>query len=174
MAVCEILRLGHPALRVVCTPIRSFGSTQLQSLVANLQDTLAEFKTRHGFGRGIAAPQIGVTQRVIFLNVDAPGPLINPVIVRRSRRIMTLWDDCFSFPELMVKLRRNLAIEVRFYDEERRRHTLKAEGSLAELLQHEIDHLNGILTIDRAIDSRHIVFRSEHEKWSKADDGVVL
>ena len=80
---------------------------------------------------------------------------------------MTLWDDCFSFPDLLVKVRRNLSIEVRYQDMQGEKHTLKAGQGLSELLQHEIDHLDGILAIDRAIDSKHIVLRSEYEKWEK-------
>jgi peptide deformylase len=78
--------------------------------------------------------------------------------------MMTLWDDCFSFPDLLVKVRRHLSIHVEYRNPEGGRHTIRAEGSLSELLQHEIDHLNGVLAIDRAIDSRHIVLRSEFEK----------
>ena len=61
MAVREILQLGNPALRVKCAPVRSFGTEQLNALVADLSDTLYDFKARNDFGRGIAAPQIGVT-----------------------------------------------------------------------------------------------------------------
>jgi peptide deformylase len=174
MALQEILQLGNPTLRVKCSPVRSFGTDELCSLVSDLRDTLSDFKARFGFGRGIAAPQIGVTQQVIFTNVDRPLPMINPGIVKRSRKLMTLWDDCFSFPGLLVKVRRNLEIEVRYQDEEGRRHTLKAQGGLAELLQHEIDHIGGILAVDRAIDSKHIVFRSEYEKWAHEKKGVRM
>jgi peptide deformylase len=161
-------------LRVACSPVGSFGTDALCSLVSDLRDTLGEFKARSGFGRGIAAPQIGVTQQVIFIHVDRPLPMINPRIVKRSRELMTLWDDCFSFPALLVKVRRNLEIEVRYQDEEGRRHTLKARGGLSELLQHEIDHIGGILAVDRAIDSKHIVFRSEYEKWAHERKGMRM
>lgn len=86
---------------------------------------------------------------------------------------MMLWDDCFSFPDILVKVRRNLTTEVRYQDERGRRRMLHAEGTLSELLQHEIDHLDGVLAIDRAIDSRHIVLRQEHERW-KAQSGVTM
>jgi peptide deformylase len=170
----EILLLGNPTLRVNCSPVTAFGTDGLYGLVSDLCNTLGDFKARHGFGRGIAAPQIGVTQRVIFTNIDRPLTMINPKIVKRSRRLMTLWDDCFSFPELLVKVRRHLVIEVRYHDEEGSRHTLKAQGGLAELLQHEIDHLNGILALDRAIDAKHIVFRSEYEKWAHEKKGMRM
>lgn len=174
MAVREILQLGNPVLRVRCTPVRNFRNGKLQEVIRDLAATLGDFKKRKGFGRGISAPQVGVAERVIFVNIDHPLALVNPVIKKRSRQMMTLWDDCFSFPDLLAKVRRNLAIEVRYQDQGGRSHTLRAEGALSELLQHEIDHIDGILAVDRAIDSRHIVYRSEYEKWLKHAEGVVL
>lgn len=174
MSVQTIRVLGDPILRNRCMQVRSFGTPSLHALITDLQSTLEDFRLRHGFGRGIAAPQIGSAQRVIVINVDAPKALINPVITNRSRKQMTLWDDCFSFPDLLVKVRRSLSLEVRYQDENGTRHHLKAEGPLSELLQHEIDHVNGILAIDRAIDAKHIVYRSEYEKWKGTDAGVIL
>jgi peptide deformylase len=174
MAVREILLLGNPTLRVNCVPVSSFRSHEILPLVTDLHDTLYDFKLRNGFGRGIASPQIGVTQRVIFINVDEPLVLINPVIVKRSRGLMTLWDDCFSFPDLLVKVRRNISIEVRYKDENGKAQRLSVKGGLSELLQHEIDHINGVLAVDRAVDSKHIVFRSEYERWVRKDEKVML
>jgi peptide deformylase len=165
MPVREILQLGNPALRVKCTPVKAFGTERLKALVGDLRETLYDFRDRNGFGRGIAAPQIGVTDRVIFVHVDQPLALINPVITTHGRKLMTMWDDCFSFPNLLVKVKRHLSIEVQYQDVGGRKHTLRVEDGLSELLQHEIDHVNGVLAIDRAIDSKHIVFRSEYEKW---------
>ncbi len=170
MPVREILQLGNPGLRQVCVPVTSFATDELHALIEDLTDTLSAFRSAHGFGRGIAAPQIGSLTRVIVVNIDHPNAVINPRIVKRSRTMMTLWDDCFSFPNLLAKVRRNLTVEVRYQDEQGRRHTLRAEAGLAELMQHEIDHLDGILAIDRAIDARHIVFREEYEKWLKPTD----
>ena len=174
MAVREILQLGNPALRVRCAPVKDCRNAKVREVVNDLTDTLHDFRARYGFGRGIAAPQVGVQERVIFVQIDGPITLINPVIRKRSRRMMTLWDDCFSFPNLLAKVRRNLSIEVRYQDTEGKSHTLDAEGALSELLQHEIDHVDGILAVDRAIDTRHIVYRSEYEKWLKHGEGVVL
>lgn len=167
MPVHEILQLGNPTLRAKCKPVKMFGTERLNALTADLRDTLYDFRTRNGFGRGIAAPQIGVSERVIFIHVDEPLTLINPLITRHSRRMMTLWDDCFSFPDLLVKVKRSLLIEVRYQDVLGKRRTLKAGEGLSELLQHEIDHLNGVLAVDRALDTKHIVLRSEYEKWVK-------
>lgn len=164
MGIRTILRLGDPLLRVQAAPVRTFRTPELQVLVADLSETLADFRSRSGFGRGIAAPQIGSALRVIFIQAPAPCPMVNPRILRRSRTRMTLWDDCFSFPDLMVKVVRHVRVDVGYQDVTGRPHTLRADGALAELLQHEVDHLDGILAIDRAVDSRHIVYRTEWEK----------
>ncbi|HXX62719.1 MAG TPA: peptide deformylase [Bacteroidota bacterium] len=165
MSIRPILLLGNPVLRAKCSRVKSFRTPDLEALVNDLRDTLADFRARHGFGRGISAPQLGDPRRVLLVNVDTPRAIVNPVIVRRSRTMMTLWDDCFSFPDISVKLKRHLSVHVRFQDPEGKSHALEASGPLAELLQHEIDHLDGILAIDRAIDSRHIVYTTEIEKW---------
>jgi peptide deformylase len=174
MAIRPILQLGNPVLREHCAPVRSFDHNRLEGIVQDLRDTLDDARRCHGFGRGIAAPQIGVRERVIFVDVGKPVSMVNPAILRRSRKKMTLWDDCFSFPDLMVKVKRNLTVQVRYQDLQGRRHTLEAGGALAELLQHEIDHLDGILAIDRAIDSRHIAYRKELERKEKAREEVLL
>jgi|ERR1041385_1083363 peptide deformylase len=164
MAVREILLLGNPVLRAKCATVKNFSDPSLNTTIDDLRDTLADFRARHGFGRGIAAPQIGITERIIFINIDEPIVLINPRISKQSRKIMTLWDDCFSFPDIMVKVKRNVNITVEFHDASGKKRNLEASNSLSELLQHEIDHVNGILAIDRAIDSKHIVLRSEWKK----------
>jgi peptide deformylase len=164
MAIKEILLLGNPVLHEQCSKVRDFNSDETRATVADLSDTLRNFRDKKGFGRGIAAPQIGSTRRIIFIDFEIQGPLINPVITSRSRKKFRLWDDCFSFPDILVEVERHYSIAVAYQDEKGKRKTVKAEGALSELLQHEIDHVNGILAIDRAVDSRHIVLRSEHEK----------
>jgi len=173
MAVRSILQLGNPGLRETSGRVRSFGDESVRSSIEDLRDTLADARQKLGFGRAIAAPQIGAAIRVLYLYIDAPLVLINPKIVKRSRKMMMLWDDCFSFPDILVKVRRNLAVDLLYQDERGRRRTLRAEGPLSELLQHEIDHLDGVLAIDRAIDSRHIVFRQEYERW-RAECGMAM
>ncbi|HEV8537752.1 MAG TPA: peptide deformylase [Bacteroidota bacterium] len=168
MAIREILLLGNPVLRAKCEKVKSFSDAGLEDTARDLRDTLANFRRMHGFGRGIAAPQIGVSRKVIFISIDRPFELVNPEIVKRSKQMMTLWDDCFSFPDLLVKVKRHTRISVRYRDINGSRLRLDAEDGLSELLQHEIDHVNGILAVDRAIDSRHIVLRSEWEKLTRA------
>ncbi len=167
MAVREILLLGNPILREQCSPVGEGTTYEVKSIIVDLRDTLNDFHARRKFGRGIAAPQIGSTRQIIYIDFEYHGALINPKIVKRSHRKFKLWDDCFSFPDILVNVIRNYWIEVSFTNDEGKKTTLKAEGALSELLQHEIDHINGILAIDRAIDSKHIILRSEYEKLSQ-------
>lgn len=164
MPAREILLLGNPILRQKCARVPRGPDPDIGVLITDLRDTLMAFRSKHGFGRGIAAPQIGSTRQVIYIDFEFQGPLINPRITERSKRTFMLWDDCFSFPDILVKVVRNHRITVSYQDEAGKRNTLRAEGGLSELLQHEIDHINGILAIDRAIDSKHIILRNEFEK----------
>lgn len=169
MAIQPIRLLGDPVLRQRCRPIAQSAPESRRRLARDLRDTLEDFRLRHGFGRGIAAPQIGTPLRAIYIEPQICGPLFNPHIRRRSRRTFLLWDDCFSFPDLLVRVRRHQAVEVVYEDLAGRRHVVQASGALAELLQHEIDHLDGILAIDRAIDTRHIILRSELDRFTAAE-----
>lgn len=173
MAVRAILLLGNPVLRRPCSRVGNAESGEIRSLIADLRETLEDFRRRNGFGRGIAAPQIGSGLQVIYLDTEFTGPLINPKIIRRSRATFLLWDDCFSFPDLLVRVKRHHSVVVAYRDETGRPRKLRAEGALSELLQHEIDHLNGILAIDRAIDSKHIFLRSEFERMKQRNLAVL-
>ncbi|HYE73344.1 MAG TPA: peptide deformylase, partial [Blastocatellia bacterium] len=106
-------------------------------------------------------PQIGAHKRIIFINTGNPFALINPQIIQASREEMELWDDCFSFPDLMVRVRRHVEITVQYQDEHGVEQQMTVQNDLSELLQHEIDHLDGILATDRAIDARSFALRSE-------------
>jgi peptide deformylase len=170
MAVKRICLLGNPLLREECQEVQRFNDRAIARTVKDLRDTLAYVRAANCFGRGIAAPQIGVTKKIVFLNATSPMVLLNPMILRRSRRMMTLWDDCFSFPDILVKVKRHVGVTVAYQDEQGHRRTLSAVGGLSDLLQHEIDHLDGILAIDRAIDSTHIILRSELKKITPPRD----
>jgi len=169
MPVRDILLLGNPILRERCSPVRNLNSQETKDLISDLRETLDDFRNRRGFGRGIAAPQIGSRQQIIYLDFELRGPLINPKIVGRSRKRFRLWDDCFSFPDILVQVERNYSVVVAYRDDQGKSRKMKAEGALSELLQHEIDHLHGILAIDRAVDSRHIILRSEFERMMQQE-----
>lgn len=162
----QILQLGNPLLFQECAPIEDVYSTEIRSIVRDLSDTLAAFRHNTGYGRGIAAPQIGILKRVIFIRMQPVGfasPLINPEIVWTSDGQFELWDDCFSFPDLMVRVSRAAQIRVDYQDDRGLEQTIEAEGDLSELLQHEIDHLDGILALQRAISPRAFATRTEWE-----------
>jgi peptide deformylase len=160
MSIKEILQLGNPILWEKSSPITEINS-KTKELILDLRDTLANFRNSAGFGRAIAAPQIGILQQMIFVNTPAfCGPLINPVIKYTSPEQMELWDDCFSFPELMVRVSRSIKINIDYQNEKGVKLNLTAENDFSELLQHEIDHLHGILAVERAISPK--AFATKH------------
>jgi peptide deformylase len=165
MAKREILQLGDPALHLVCAGVDARAPSSVQ-LVRDLADTLSAFREAHGFGRAIAAPQVGALARVIVVVVPGgfQAALHNPTIDARSDETFELWDDCFSFPELMVRVRRNVRVAVSYDDEHGARRSLDAERDLSELLQHEIDHLDGVLATERAIAPTALCTRAEWQR----------
>ncbi|MEM7049771.1 MAG: pyridoxal-phosphate dependent enzyme [Acidobacteriota bacterium] len=146
----EILTVGHPLLHRRAAPVAA-DDPELAGEIADLAATLTEFRRQHGFGRGLAAPQVGISKRLIVLDLEAgPLPLINPEITWRSTETFSLWDDCLSVPDRIARVRRHRSISLHYDDAaRRRRHWRHLPADLAELLQHEIDHLDGILMIDR-------------------------
>ncbi len=131
----------------------------------DLRDTLHEFRRTHGFGRGISAVQIGQPLRLIYIEFEGSTyAMRNPEYEFQSDDKFKLWDDCFSFPGLLVYLERSRRVRVRYEDAQGAVRQVAAEGALSELLQHEIDHLDGILAIDRALDRNSLSTREEYER----------
>jgi peptide deformylase len=157
----EILLLGNPKLWQISQPVIDIESKTTQAIIRHLSETLERFRIENGFGRAIAAPQIGIHQRIIFTNVNGGFALINPVITSASQEVFELWDDCFSLPNLLVKVKRHVEIKVAFTSETGAARSLIFQNDLSELFQHEIDHLDGILATDRAVDRRAFAMRSE-------------
>ena len=168
MSVRELVQLGNPVLRERSLPVADPSSREVRQLVGDLADTLAHWRTKTGYGRGIAAPQIGVLQRVIFLQLpgEKPWAFINPEIIRRSDDKIVVWDACLSFLSIFMQVERHREIAVRYrtLDGEVAEIEAGEARNLSELLQHEIDHLDGILAIDRVTDVKTIVTREEFEK----------
>jgi peptide deformylase len=168
VSIRPIFQLGNPLLRQKAVAVENPGAREIHDLVHDLADTLAHWRSKSGYGRGIAAPQLGVLQRVIFLKLPEaePWPLINPEIVKRSAEKIIVWDACLSFLAIFMQVERHRQITVRYQNLDG--DTLEFEAgddrNLSELLQHEIDHLDGILAIDRVVDTKTICTREEFEK----------
>lgn len=159
MAARRILQLGDPLLRSVSLPI---APRHTRGILLDLEDTLAEFQRTHGFGHAISAIQIGSAVRVIFMEVSGERyELLNPEITWSSPELFELWDDCFSFPDLMVRLLRHRRIGLTHENRDGSTGQIEASGALAELIQHEMDHLDGVLAVDRALDSYSLCTREE-------------
>ncbi|MDH5634535.1 MAG: peptide deformylase [Candidatus Bathyarchaeota archaeon] len=161
-----ILQLGDPILRKKSLPVQDIGRWDLHCLIEDLSDTLQDANRRFAYGRGIAAPQIGELKSVVFVDTpDFKSALVNPEIVWLSPAMFEVWDSCFSFNvSFFVLVDRLWSIKVEYSDWKGNRQALEAEGELSELLQHEIDHLDGILAIDRMKDGEAMIMRSEWER----------
>ena len=162
MAVQELLRLGNPQLYMISELVEEQELGDMARVVADLHDTLIHFREEWGPARAVAAPQIGVLKRLVYMFIDEPTVFINPVLSNFSSEKFEVWDDCMSFPELLVRIRRHESCTITFRDLDWNEHSEELT-SLSELLQHECDHLDGILAISRAIDSRSIVLKTERE-----------
>ena len=174
VCAAEVLLVGDPRLRRVATPAATDDPNLLND-VARLHATLARFRAEHGFGRAVSATQIGVPRRFIAFELgDGPFTMFNPRIVWRSGETFTLWDDCMSFPFLLVRVARDASISVEFEDETgRHRRWERLDRATSELIQHEIDHLDGVLALDRAVDRESIVSRQVFESMPEHFTGLV-
>ena len=153
MATRRVLQLGDPGLRQTAIRVDHPAGPEVRALVQDLSDTLAHWRANTGYGRAIAAPQIGANLRVIFLKLPGtePWPLVNPEITQRSPEKVVVWDACLSFLSIFMQVERHREISVRYQDLSGEWHEIHVgeERNLSELLQHEIDHLHGALYIDR-------------------------
>ena len=149
MAVREIRTFPDQVLTTPARPVEDF-TPELQTLVDDMAETMYV-----GDGVGLAAPQVGVSLRVLVMDVapaDEQGPnltaLINPEIVEKQDEVV--WNEgCLSFPELTIDVKRAARVRVRALDRHGNEVELEAEGLTAICLQHEIDHLDGVVFVDR-------------------------
>ena len=163
MAVREILLLGNPKLYEKCGPIDAEERDGLTPVVDDLHDTLMDFRKRYGVGRAIAAPQIGVMKRLIYMHIEHPTVFINPELSDKSTEMMVVWDDCMSFPDLLVRVERHRTCTIQYLDMDWQKNRMMLEDGLSELLQHEYDHLDGILAVSRAMDGQSMALKSQKQ-----------
>ena len=184
MPIRTVLQLGDPKLREVAVRVSDPTAPEIRALVNDLADTLLYWRASTGYGRGIAAPQLGVALRVIFLQLPPesggpkpePWPLVNPEITWKSGETIVVWDACLSFLSIFMQVRRHREIVVRYQDLRGEWQEFRAgeERNLSELLQHEIDHLDGILALDRITDIKTICTREEFEKRYRANSPYAV
>ncbi|HIS04134.1 MAG TPA: peptide deformylase [Candidatus Pullichristensenella avicola] len=157
----EILLLGDARLYQVCEAVRPEDLDEMPALIADMRDTILAYRRRMGAGRAIAAPQIGVMKRMVCMCLeDAAEAFLNPALSFPDGERMDVLDDCMSFPHLLVRLRRYRRCVVRYRDLQWIERERALEGDLAELLQHECDHLDGVLATMRAASARELVMRA--------------
>lgn len=144
MAVCQIVTYPNDVLREKARPVKAV-TPQIKRLLSNMFDTM-----RAAGGVGLAAPQIGISKRLIVVEVNGERlALVNPEITAFAGREKAT-EGCLSIPGVWGEVERAAQVEVRGLNEDGRMVTLRADGYKARALQHEIDHLDGILFIDRA------------------------
>jgi peptide deformylase len=162
-----IAQLGQPVLRRVAdmVPQEMIGSPPFQDLLGAMRATMEETG-----GVGLAAPQVFVSLRLFLAITRVPDPegepraidvFINPTLTFPTTENESAWEGCLSFPELMVFVPRRTRVHIEYYDQNGERHSRELEGFPARVVQHEADHLDGILTLDRAASTRDIIKASE-------------
>jgi peptide deformylase len=148
MALLPIITAPDPRLKIKAKPV-----AEVDAKVRRLMDDMVE-TMYHAIGIGLAAPQVGVAERVLVIDVaregEKPQPLriANPEILWRSEEMMTANEGCLSLPEHYADVERPAAIRLRYLDHENEIREIEAKGLLATCLQHEIDHLDGVLFVD--------------------------
>lgn len=143
--------LGHPDLRKKCKEIKRLDKNALKD-IAKLKKTFKRYQKITGKGVGMAAPQIGITKRFIIISIDDKSTIIiNPRITTRSKKKTIAEEWCMSMGITTATVIRPKFIAVEYLDEKGIKQVLKPNALNSRLLQHEIDHLDGILCIDRAI-----------------------
>lgn len=163
----DIAQLGQPVLREVATDVTpdQISSTEFQHFIDDMIETMHESK-----GVGLAAPQVFSTKRLFIAKIlpspDAPGKpvagvFINPRLSELSEEKETGWEGCLSFLELLVVVPRHRSLLLSYQNRHGHPHQLRLAGFPARVVQHEYDHLDGILTIDRAITTKNIIKASE-------------
>nr|MCU0326467.1 peptide deformylase [Spirosomataceae bacterium] len=132
----DMVLLGDPRLYQVCEPVVPEELPLVADWVADLHNVMEEIRAKYKFGRGIAAPQLGIMKRLIYLNLDKPYVMINPELVDLSEERFELWDDCMSFPNLLVRVSRHKSLKIRYVDQNWQVQEWAVSDAISELIQH--------------------------------------
>jgi peptide deformylase len=178
MSILKVARMGHPVLRAKARSLdkSEIRSAAIQTLIDDMIDTMAEY---HGVG--LAAPQVHEGVRLFVAALDAgeddeeeesePIAVINPEIIIVGTDVVEDWEGCLSIPEIRGRVPRARAITVRAVDRTGSRIELSAHDFPARVIQHEADHLDGVLFFDRMTSLGTLTFLDEYARyWRKTDD----
>ena len=174
MAILKVARLGHPVLRKVAEPVavKQITSPDTQRLIDDMVETMREYN-----GAGLAAPQVHTLQQICVIEVngnprypDAPAipltVLVNPVVTPITEEMEDGWEGCLSVPDMRGSVPRYTAVRLECLDREGGRVDLVAKDFFARVIQHETDHLNGIVYVDRMRDLSSLSFLAEWQRYS--------
>lgn len=170
MAIHEVVIMGDPILRTAAAEVDAF-DPDLKTLVRDMFETMY-----HAEGIGLAAPQIGISQRVIVVDLrseeqpEARLALINPKVVWASKESEKAPEGCLSIPGLEEVIKRSSAIRVEAVDIDGGSIELETEGLFARVLQHEIDHIDGILFVDRVSALKRRILMKKWKKIQSEED----
>jgi peptide deformylase len=184
MAILKVARMGHPVLRARARPIdpAQIGSPRIQQLIDDMFETMQEYQ-----GVGLAAPQVHVSLRVFVAGFAPNGDndadedeesgrgvplmaLINPEITAIGGELVEDWEGCLSIPDIRGRVPRSRQISVRAYDRRGKRIEVKAGGFTARVIQHEADHLDGVLFFDRMTSFQTLTFLDEFGRYWSSDE----
>ena len=169
MAILELVKAPDPRLKLISAPVPDVDRA-LRRLMDDMLETMKDAS-----GIGLAAIQVGVPKSVAVIDLDPGGPksmpvyLVNPRIVEASEEQSTYHEGCLSVPEIWEDVDRPARLTVEFTDEKGRRQTIKADGLLATCLQHEIDHINGLLFIDHLSKLKRSIALRKSAKLKRKD-----
>src|SRR3954469_23657089 len=174
MSILKVARMGHPVLRTKARALArgELKSAVIQKLIDDMIDTMTEY---HGVG--LAAPQVHEGLRIFVASLDAgddreqqaePHVIINPEISEVGNDIVEEWEGCLSIPDVRGRVPRAREIKVRAYDRKGERIELRAHDFPARVIQHETDHLDGVLFFDRMKTFESLTFLDEYSRyWAK-------
>ena len=174
MSILKIAKIGHPILLKKTKEVKEIGSDNIKKIVYDMSETMLDIK-----GIGLAAPQVHINKRIlIFQNPDIEEEnttieitaLINPTIEKINEETNDAWEGCLSIPGMLGLVRRYSKINYSGYDLEGNIISKRAEDSHARIVQHEFDHLNGILYTRRLAHKDAFGFEDEIEKYWKQNE----
>ncbi len=176
MAILKIARIGHPVLRMVAQPVAPelISSPEFQRFCDDLLETMEEYD-----GAGLAAPQVHVSMRVVGVELSSrrgPEVFVNPVIEPITEELGGMWEGCLSVPDMRGAVARPRAVRLTAVDRHGEFVGLELEGLPAIIVQHECDHLDGVLFVDR-MDPRTFAFLDEYRRFGPLqydDDGDLV